>query len=67
MAIAKGWDLKEIEILGTNEFIECIENEIYKRKNQDDSTVVDIILSDEDLEPDENETNKKSVRSSLNL
>jgi hypothetical protein len=67
MAIAKGWDLNEIEILGTNEFIECIENEIQKRKNGDDTTSVDTILSDENLESNVNETNKKSVRSSLNL
>jgi hypothetical protein len=59
--------LDEIEILGTNEFIECIENEIQKRKNGDDTTSVDTVLSDENLESNVNVNNKKSVRSSLNL
>ena len=67
MAIAKGWDLDEIEISGRDEFIECIENEIQKRKNGEDSTSVDIVLSDVNLESNVNVSNKKSVRSSLNL
>lgn len=75
MAIAKGWDLNEIEISGTDEFIECIENEIQKRRNGDDSTSVDTVLSDENLESNTNNpsmntnnvNNEKSVRSSLNL
>ncbi len=72
MAIAKGWDLNEIEISGTDEFIECIENEIQTRRNGHDFTAIDTILSDEILDKNLKDTsmntdNVKSVRSSLNL
>lgn len=75
MAIAKGWDLDEIEILGTVEFITYIKNEILRRKNYDDSKALNTVLSDEILKENvnntavniENKNNEKSVRSSLNL
>lgn len=72
MAIAKGWDLDEIQISGTLEFVESIKNEIEKRKNSSESNS---ILDSKSLEENQNDiisdptkiNTNKSVRSSLGL
>lgn len=72
MAIAKGWDLDEIEVSGTLEFVESIKNEIEKRKNSSKSNS---ILDTKPLEENQNDiisdptkiNTNKSVRSSLGL